>query len=77
MATAYKGNANVFLEMPNEPNATNLSQIQIGLVNAIRATGFTNPIALQPAGGYDFSNITAVTAAVGTNNIFITPHYSE
>jgi Ca-dependent carbohydrate-binding module xylan-binding/Cellulase (glycosyl hydrolase family 5) len=74
MATAYKGNANVFLEMPNEPNATNLAQIQIGLVNAIRAAGFTNPIALQPAGGYDFSNISAVTAAVGTNNIFITPH---
>jgi hypothetical protein len=74
MATMFKGNPLVFLETPNEPSANNLAQIQIGLVNAIRGAGFTNPIALQPAGGFDFSNISGVTSAVGTTNLFVTPH---
>jgi hypothetical protein len=74
MATAYKGNPMVFLEMPNEPNGNNLTNIQIGLVKAIRAAGFTNPVALQPVGGYDFSNIGGVLSQIDKTNIFITPH---
>ena len=74
MATLYKGNPHVILEMPNEPNANNLTAIQIGLVKAIRAAGFTNPVALQPAGGFDFSQIGATLAGIDKTNIFITPH---
>ena len=75
MATAYKGNPLVILEMPNEPNPSNLTAIQIGLVKAIRGAGFTNPVALQPAGGYDFGQIGATLNGIpDKTNIFITPH---
>jgi hypothetical protein len=74
MAQTYKGNPRVFLETPNEPKASNTAQNQIGIINAIKATGFNNPIGLQPIGGYDFSNISTVTAAVGKTQIFVTPH---
>jgi hypothetical protein len=74
MATAYKGNPLVMLETPNEPNPSGLAQTQIGLIQAIRATGFANPIGVQPGGGFDQSNIPAVVAALGTNQLFVTPH---
>jgi hypothetical protein len=74
MATLYKGNPLVFLDMPNEPNPTNLVAIQIGLVKAIRGAGFAGPVGLQPAGGYDFSNIGPVLAGIDGTNIFVTPH---
>jgi hypothetical protein len=76
MATMFKGNSLVFLETPNEPsaNAATTAQNQIGIINAIRAAGFANPIGLQPVGGYDQSNIPTVTAAVGTAGLFATPH---
>lgn len=76
MATTFKNNSLVFLETPNEPDV-NLSvtpQHQIGIINAIRASGFTNPIGLQPMGGYDEDNLLIVAASVGTTNIFATPH---
>ena len=76
MATMFKGNPLVFLETPNEPSAdaATTAQNQIGIINAIRAAGFANPIGLQPVGGYDQSNIPTVTAAVGTAGLFATPH---
>ena len=76
MATMFKGNPLVFLETPNEPSAdaATTAQNQIGIINAIRATGFANPIGIQPVGGYDQSNIPTVTAAVGIDGLFATPH---
>jgi len=76
MATAYKGNPLVFLETPNEPStaAATTAQYQIGIINAIRAAGFTGLIGVQPNGGWDFANVSTVTAAVGTAGLFVTPH---
>ena len=76
MATVYKDNPLVFLETPNEPTAAaaTTAQNQIGIINAIRAAGFTNPIGVQPNGGWDYANLSTVTAAVGTAGLFITPH---
>ena len=76
MAQAYKGNALVYLEMPNEPSADaqTTAQNQIGIIQAVRAAGFTNPIGVQPVGGYDFSNLPMVISALGTTGLFVTPH---
>ena len=76
MAQAYKGNALVYLEMPNEPtaDAQTTAQNQIGIIQAVRAAGFTNPIGVQPVGGYDFSNLPMVISALGTAGLFVTPH---
>jgi Cellulase (glycosyl hydrolase family 5) len=76
MAQAYKGNALVYLEMPNEPSADaqTTAQNQIGIIQAVRAAGFTNPIGVQPVGGYDFSNLPMVISALGTAGLFVTPH---
>ena len=76
MAQAYKGNALVYLEMPNEPtaDAQTTAQNQIGIIQAVRAAGFTNPIGVQPVGGYDFSNLPMVISALGTTALFVTPH---
>ena len=74
MASTYKNNPLVMLETPNEPNPNGLAQTQIGIIQAIRATGFANPIGVQPGGGFDQSNIPAVVAALGTNQLFVTPH---
>ena len=74
MAQRYKTNARVFLEVPNEPSAGNTAQSQIAIIGAIRAAGFANPIGLQPIGGYDFSNFSTVIGAVGTTQLYATPH---
>ncbi len=74
IASAYKDNPYVFLETPNEPAAGMTGQPQIDIINAIRATGFANPIGIQPIGGYDQSNIPTVLNAVGTSNLYVTPH---
>ncbi len=76
MATAYKGNPLVFLETPNEPtaDAATTAQNQIGIINAVRAAGFTGLIGVQPNGGWDYANVSTVTAAVGTAGLFMTPH---
>ncbi|MGA8193020.1 MAG: carbohydrate-binding domain-containing protein [Acetobacteraceae bacterium] len=76
MATMFKDNPLVFLETPNEPggDAATTAQNQIGIINAIRAAGFTNPIGVQPNGGYDYSNVAAVLNTLGTSGLFITPH---
>jgi hypothetical protein len=74
MATAYKNNPRVFLEMPNEPSASNLAAEQIALIQQIRNAGFVSPIAIQPSGGWDEGNLPAVVAAVGTTNLYATPH---
>jgi hypothetical protein len=74
MAGMFKGNPLVLLEMPNEPDGNGLVGIQVGLIRAIRGAGFTNPIGIQPAGGFDFSNVGPVLAAVGTTGMFVTPH---
>lgn len=75
-AQEFKGNALVYIEMPNEPvaDAQTTAQNQITLINAVRGAGFTNPIGVQPVGGYDFSNLPIVIAALGTNGLFVTPH---
>ena len=74
LANAYKSNPLVFLETPNEPNAPNTAQNQIDIIKAIRATGFANPIGIQPIGGWDRVNIPQVVAQVGTTNLYMTPH---
>jgi hypothetical protein len=74
LANAYKNNPLVFLETPNEPGDPNTAQHQIDIIKAIRATGFNNPIGVQPLYGYDESNLATVTAAVGTTNLYATPH---
>jgi Cellulase (glycosyl hydrolase family 5) len=74
MASTFKGNPLVMLETPNEPNPNGLAQTQIGIIQAIRATGFANPIGVQPGGGFDQSNIPAVVEALGTKQLFVTPH---
>jgi Cellulase (glycosyl hydrolase family 5) len=74
MAGMFKGNPLVLLEMPNEPNANNVVSDQVGLIKAIRAAGFTNPIGIQPVGGFDFSNVGAVVAQTGATGLFVTPH---
>jgi cellulase (glycosyl hydrolase family 5) len=76
MARAFKGNPIVYLETPNEPdmNAGMTAQNQIGIIKATRAAGFTNPIGIQPDGGYDFTNVGKVVAALGTTGLFVTPH---
>ena len=75
-AQQFKTNGLVFLETPNEPSgsAQQVAQDQTGIIKAIRATGFANPIGVQPVGGFDQSNIPGVTAAVGTANLYVTPH---
>ena len=74
MAGMFKGNPLVLLETPNEPNANNVVCDQVGLIKAIRAAGFTNPIGVQPVGGFDFSNVGAVVAQTGATGLFVTPH---
>ena len=74
VASTFKNNPYVFLETPNEPSAANTVQNQINIINAIRATGFSNPIGIQPIGGWDESNIPQVAGAVGTSNLYVTPH---
>ncbi len=74
MASMFKGNPLVLLELPNEPNANNLVNIQVSLIRAIRAAGYTNPIGIQPAGGWDFSNVGPVIATVGATGMYVTPH---
>ena len=76
MAQTYKNNPLVMLETPNEPtgDAQTVANEQIGIIQAIRSTGYNNPIGIQPVGGYDQSNIPLVTAAVGTTNEYVTPH---
>jgi hypothetical protein len=74
LANAYKNNPLVFLETPNEPGASNTAQNQVAIIKAIRAAGFNNPIGIQPLGGWDESNLATVTAAVGTTNLYATPH---
>lgn len=74
MAGMFKNNPLVLLEMPNEPDRNGLVGIQINLIRAIRGAGFTNPIGIQPAGGWDFANVGPVIAAVGTAGVFVTPH---
>jgi hypothetical protein len=76
LAQAYANNPLVFLEMPNEPGGTaqQVAQNDIAIINAIRAAGFTNPIGLQPDGGFDQSDIPIVTAAEGKTSFFVTPH---
>jgi hypothetical protein len=74
MAGMFKGNPLVLLEMPNEPNANNVVSDQVGLIRTIRAAGFTNPIGVQPVGGFDFSNVGAVVAQTGATGLFVTPH---
>jgi cellulase (glycosyl hydrolase family 5) len=74
MAGMFKGNPLVLLEMPNEPSANNVVSDQVGLIKAIRAAGFTNPIGVQPVGGFDFSNVGAVVAQTGATGLFVTPH---
>lgn len=76
MAQAFKGNPLVFLETPNEPQAPMATTIQnqINIITAIRAAGFTNPIGLQPWGGYNPDNYAGVVAATGNVNIYATPH---
>jgi hypothetical protein len=70
----FKGNPLVLLETPNEPSANNVVSDQVGLIKAIRAAGFTNPIGIQPVGGFDFSNVGAVVAQTGATGLFVTPH---
>jgi hypothetical protein len=74
LANAYKNNPYVFLETPNEPSDPNTAQNQINIIKAIRATGFNNPIGIQPIGGFNESNLSAVTSAVGIKNLYVTPH---
>jgi hypothetical protein len=76
MAQTYKNNPLVMLETPNEPtgDAQTVANEQIQIIQAIRSTGFNNPIGIQPDGGFDQSNIPLVTAAVGTTNEYVTPH---
>ena len=74
MAQTYKNNPLVMLETPNEPKG-DVANDQIAVINAIRATGYNNPIGLQPIGGYDQSNVDTVLNAVGgPSQIFLTPH---
>jgi hypothetical protein len=52
-----------------------MAQNQIGIIQAVRAAGFTNPIGVQPVGRYDFSNLPIVICALGTTGLFVTPHH--
>jgi hypothetical protein len=76
MATLFKNSPLVFLEVPNEPKngLSATASNQVGIINAIRQAGFTNPVGLQPLGGYDESNLSTVVHSVGTQQIFVTPH---
>lgn len=76
MAAKYKDNGLVMLETSNEPNgdAASVAQNQIAEINAIRSAGFTNPIGVQPVGGYDESNLQTVANATGDSSLFATPH---
>ena len=77
MAETFKDNKLVMLETSNEPNAdaNTVAQSQIAQIQAIRSTGYSNPIGLQPVGGYDQSNIQTVLDAVGgPSQLFVTPH---
>ena len=76
LASQFQNSPLVFLEVPNEPD-DDLSvtpQNQIDIINAIRAAGFTNPIGIQAMGGFDESNYSVVTAAVGTTQLYAAPH---
>ena len=77
-AQQFKANALVFLETPNEPSGSarnKLRKTETGIIKAIRATGFATQSACTACGGFDQSNIPAVTAAVGTGDV-VTPHIS-
>jgi len=76
MAAKYKDNPLVMLETPNEPSGdpASVASNQIEVIRAIRAAGYSNPIGVQPVGGYDESNFAMVTAAVGNEQLYATPH---
>jgi len=76
MAQTFKDNPYVMLETPNEPSgdAQSVANDQINIINAIRSTGYNNPIGVQPVGGYDQSNVPLVTSAVGNSQLYVTPH---
>jgi hypothetical protein len=74
MAGMFKSNPLVTMETANEPAESNVAEVQINMIRAIRGAGFTNPIGLQPANGYDTSTYPAVLGAVGTTNMYVTPH---
>lgn len=69
MATDYKDNMHVFLELPNEPKDTSP---QRSIVQAIRDAGFQNPVGIMAGGGWNFDNIGPT--ADGFNNVFATSH---
>lgn len=75
VAKRYKDNPLVGLETPNEPAPEMTGQPQADIINAVRAAGFTNPIGIQPIGGWNQANIPAVLAGVKSrDNLYVTPH---
>jgi len=74
MASAYGGDPGVWLGLPNEPPADGLAAKQVDLINAIRATGFPNVIALEAAGGWDMSQMGQVLQKTGTSQIIADVH---
>ncbi len=78
-ANDYKNNPLVMLETPNEPSGSTVASDQAQYIEEIRAQGFTNPIGIQPVGGYDESNIPTVLQDLqndnqSTANLYVTPH---
>lgn len=72
-AATFKDNPLVALETPNEPGG-NVASDQVAVIQTIRAAGFNGPIGIQPIGGWNQANIPQVTSAVGTTNLYVTPH---
>jgi len=75
VAKRYKDNPLVGLETPNEPKPEMTGQPQADIINAVRDAGFTNPIGIQPIGGWDQANIPVVLAGVKSrDNLYIDMH---
>ena len=72
-ATKYAHNAYVFMGTPNEPGG-DVTNDQIAVINTIRGAGFNNPVGIQCRGGYDFGSVDGVLAAVGKQQLYMTPH---
>jgi hypothetical protein len=72
----YLETASVFISERGAPMtaATTTAQNQIGIIKVIRGAGFTNPVGVQPLGGYYFFNLPIVISALGTTGLFVTPH---
>jgi len=79
LATAFKANPLVWFSTLNEPQAVkgaSVSGEQLAIYNAIRATGNTNPVGIEPIGGWTTGGFVAADYVKITNVHFDVHFYN-